>query len=312
MLHAKIDSQGIATQKKVVIEEKKQRYDNRPYGSILIETMKRAYTRHPYRWTTIGDTNDIRSSTHEDVRNFYETFYVPNNAVLTVAGDIQKEESKRLIRKYFETIPEGTKEIPRPDVVEPIKHEEIRDTVYDNIRLPAIIQAYHIPAMGTDDYYAVDMLSTLLSEGQSSRLYKTLVDEKEMAMQVALIPLPFEDPGLAITFALPNMGKSTKKLEEAMDEEIKKVRKNLISDREFKKLKNQFETQIVRQNSTIARRAQNLASNYTYFENTDLVNQSLDKYMEVTKEDLKRVANKYFREDNRVVLYYLPQSEKEK
>ena len=101
MLHARIDSQGIVTQKKVVIEEKKQRYDNRPYGSVLIETMKRAYEKHPYRWTTIGDTSDIRAASHEDVRNFYETFYLPNNAVLTVAGDIQPKEAKKLIHKYF-------------------------------------------------------------------------------------------------------------------------------------------------------------------------------------------------------------------
>jgi len=310
MLHAKIDSIGIATQKKVVIEEKKQNYDNRPYGSILIETMKRAYNKHPYRWTTIGDTNHIRSASDEDIKNFYNTFYVPNNAVLTVAGDIEKEQAKKMIEKYFGGIPKRDREIPRPDVTEPIKHEEIRDTVYDNIRLPAIIQAYHTPAMGTDDYYAVDMLSTLLSEGQSSRLYKNLVDKKQLAAQVSLFPMPLEDPGVAIVLGLPNMGVDNKKLENAMDTEIAKVRNNLISDRELQKLKNQFETQIVQQNSTIARRAQNLARNYTYFENTDLINQRLDKYLSVTREDIKRVANKYFRKDNRVVLYYLPQSQK--
>ncbi len=312
MLHAKIDSTGIATQKKVVIEEKKQNYDNRPYGSILIETMKRAYKKHPYRWTTIGDTNHIRSASNEDIKNFYDTFYVPNNAVLTVTGDIEKDQTKELIKKYFEGIPKREKEIPRPDVREPIKSHEIRDTVYDNIRLPAIIQTYHTPAMGTDDYYAVDMLTTLLSEGQSSRLYKNLVDKKELAAQVNLFPMPLEDPGVAIMLALPNMGVDNKKLEEAMDAEIDKVRNHYISDSEIQKLKNQFETQIVQQNSSIARRAQNLARNYTYFENTDLINQRLDKYLSVTKEDIKRVANKYFRKDNRVVLYYLPQSQKEK
>ncbi|MFW6103841.1 MAG: M16 family metallopeptidase [Bacteroidota bacterium] len=308
MLHARIDSEGIATQKNVVIEEKKQNYDNRPYGSILIETMKRAYNKHPYRWTTIGDINHIRSASDQDIKNFYDTFYVPNNAVLTVAGDIDKEQAKKLIEKYFADIPKGEKEIPRPEVVEPIKHEEIRDTVYDNIRLPAIIQAYHTPAMGTDDYYAVDMLSTLLSEGQSSRLYKNLVDDKELAAQVSLYPMPLEDPGVALVLALPNMNVENKKLEHAMDEEIARVRENLISERELQKLKNQFETEIVRENSTIASRAQNLARNHTYFENAGLINQRLEKYLSVTREDIKRVANEYFREDNRVVLYYLPQS----
>ncbi len=311
MLHAKIDSVGIATQKNVVIEEKKQRYYNRPYGSVLEETMKRAYKKHPYRWTTIGDTTHIRNSTDEDVKNFYKTFYVPNNAVLTIAGDIDKDEAKKYVEKYFAPIPKGDKEIPRPDVEEPVKNEEIRDTVYDNIQLPAIIQAYHTPAMGTEDYYAVDMLSTLLSQGQSSRLYKTLVDQKELAMQVALFPMPLEDPGVALMFALPNSGVDAKKLEKAMDAEVEKVRNNLISDREFEKLKNQFESKIVKQNNSISSRARNLARNYTYFENTDLINQRLEKYLDVTKEDIKRVANEYFRDDNRVVLYYLPKSEKE-
>jgi len=311
MLHAKIDSVGIATQKSVVVEEKNQRVHNRPYGSIMEETMKRAYKKHPYRWTTIGDTTHIRSSSDQDVKNFYETFYVPNNAVLTIAGDIDKDEAKKYVEQYFAPIPEGDKEIPRPDVEEPTKNEEIRDTVYDNIQLPAIIQAYHTPAMGTEDYYAVDMLSTLLSQGQSSRLYKTLVDQKELAMQVALFPMPLEDPGVALMFALPNSGVDAKKLEKAMDAEVKEVRNNLISDREFEKLKNQFESKIVKQNNSISSRAQNLARNYTYFENTDLINRRLEKYLDVTKEDIKRVANEYFREDNRVVLYYLPKSEKE-
>jgi len=312
MLHAKIDSIGIATQKKVVVEEKKQRYDNRPYGSILIETMKRAYKKHPYRWTTIGDAEHIKSSTDEDVKNFYETFYVPNNAVLTIAGDIEKDEAKKMVEKYFAGIPRGKHDIPRPEKnIEPVKQEEIRDTVYDNIQLPAIIQAYHTPAMGTEDYYAVDMLSTLLSQGQSSRLHKSLVDQKELAMQVALFPMPLEHPGVALMFALPNMGVDAKKLEKEMDAEVERVRNNLISDKELEKLKNQFESQIVKQNTSISSRANNLARYYTYFEDTDMINGELDKYLAVTKEDIKRVANKYFREDNRVVLYYLPESQKQ-
>ncbi len=311
MLHAKIDSVGIATQKNVVVEEKKQRVLNRPYGDIMQQTMKRAFNKHPYRWTTIGDTNHILSSTPQDIKNFYNTFYVPNNAVLTIAGDINKEQTKKLVEKYFGSIPKREKEIPRPKVEEPVKTEEIRDTVYDNIQLPAVIQAYHTPAMGTEDYYAVDMLSTLLSEGQSSRLYKTLVDQKELAMQVALFPMPLEDPGVALMFALPNSGVDAKKLEKAMDVEVEKVRNNLISDREFEKLKNQFESKIVKQNNSISSRARNLARNYTYFEDTDLINQRLEKYLDVTKEDIKRVANEYLREDNRVVLYYLPKSEQE-
>jgi predicted Zn-dependent peptidase len=164
--------------------------------------------------------------------------------------------------------------------------------------------------MGTNDYYAVQMLSQLLATGQSSRLYKSLVDEQQLAIQVAAIPLPFEDPGLAIMLALPNMGLDCAVLEAAMDKEVEKVQKDLIPEKEFQKLKNQVENQIVTKNSTIANRANTLAENYTYFKDANRINTDLKKYLEVTQEDLKRVANEYFRKDNRVVLYYLPKPSK--
>lgn len=306
MLHAKVDSIGIATQKNVVIEEYKQRYENQPYGTILIETSKRAYEKHPYRWTTIGDPDHIRAAKDKEFQEFYDMFYVPNNAVLTIAGDIEIDETKQLVEKYFADIPKGTQEIYRPQVTEPEKHKEIRDTVYDNIQLPAVIQAYHLPAMGSDDYYAVDMLSTLLSRGESSRLYKTLVDEKQLALVAASFPLPYEDPGLALTYLIPNMNVDPAELEKAVNQEIEKVRNEYITDKELRKLKNQIESQIVSSNTTLASRAYNMAINYTFFKNTNLVNTEIEKYRAVTKEDIKRVANKYFRDDNRVVLYYLP------
>lgn len=306
MLHAKVDSIGIATQKKVVIEEKKQSYDNRPYGSLLIEVMKRAFKVHPYRWTTIGDPDHIRAAKDEEFQHFYNQFYVPNNAVLVIAGDIQPETTRQLVEKYFGDIPAGKEEIYRPNVVEPPLNGEIRDTIFDNIQVPLVLHAYRTPAMGTDDYYAIDMLSTLLSDGHSSRLYKALVDNQQIAMQVGSFPLPYKDPSVSIVLALPNMGKDIAELEEAMINEIDKVKTQLIDEREFQKLRNKFENDFINSNSRIARRANNLARYYTYFGNTNLINTELDKYMAVKREDIKRVANKYFTKDNRVVLYYLP------
>jgi len=308
MLHAKVDSIGIQTQKRVVIEEKKQRYDNAPYGKILPATLSRSFEKHPYRWTTIGEAEHIMAATDEEFKQFYEQFYVPNNAVLVLAGDIDKAEAKKMVEKYFGGIPKGTKEIYRPNIIEPIKTAEVRDTVYDNIQIPAIIQAYHIPALGTSDYYAVQMLSNLLSGGESSRLYKSLVNEKQMAMQVASFPMPFEDPGLALTFALPNMGTDLTELEKAMETELDKVKNELISEREFQKLKNQFENQVVSSNATLESRANNLADNYTYFKNTGRINTELEKYSMVSREDIKRVANLYFKKENRAVIYYLPKN----
>ncbi|MBS2098817.1 M16 family metallopeptidase [Carboxylicivirga linearis] len=309
MLHAKVDSLGIATQKKVVIEEKKQSYDNRPYGTILQETMKRAFTEHPYRWTTIGDPEHIMAAKDEEFQQFYNKFYVPNNAVLVLAGDIEIDQAKEWIKKYFSDIPRGKQNLEYNPVVEPPLNGEVRDTVFDNVQLPLILQAYRTPAMGTDDYYALDMLSTLLSKGQSSRLYKSLVDDQQKAMQVASFPIGYKEPSLALTIALPNMGVETKDLEDAMDAEIKKVQDELISEKEFQKLKNQFENDIVKGNIRVATRANTLARNYTYFGNANLINTELDKYLAVTREDIQRVANKYLTKDNRVVLYYLPKSQ---
>jgi predicted Zn-dependent peptidase len=309
MLHAKVDSLGIKTQKSVVIEEYKQNYENRPYGTILIETMKRAYMVHPYQWTTIGDPEHVRAAKDEEFINFYKMFYVPNNAVLCIAGDINIDQTKVLINKYYGDIPKGQYEIYRPNLVEPIKNIEIRDTVYDNIQLPAVLQAYHLPKMGTNDYYAVNMLANLLSSGQSSRLYKKLVDEKQLALFAASFPLPFEDPSIALTYCFPNVGVDPAVLEAAMNEEIAIARNELISDEELQKLKNQFENQIVNSNTSIQSRAYNLAINYTFFKNTNLINTEIEKYLSVSKEDIRRVANTYFREDNRVVLYYLPKTQ---
>ncbi len=309
MLHAKVDSIGIQTQKGVVIEEKKQRYDNTPYGSLLVETMKRAFKEHPYRWTTIGDPDHILAAKDEEFKSFYNEFYVPNNAVLVIAGDINVQETKQNVEKYFGSIPSGTKEIYRPEIVEPPLGGEVRDTVFDNIQLPLLIHAYRTPAMNTPDFYALEMLNTLLSDGQSSRLNKSLVDEQQIALQVNSFPIPFRDPSVNIVMAFPNMGNDLNDLEAAMELEIEEVKNNLINEKEFQKLKNQIENDFVNSNTQIASRANNLARYHTFFGNADLINTEIDNYLAVTREDIRRVANKYFTEDNRVVLYYLPKKQ---
>jgi len=236
MLHAKVENVGIETQRQVVKEERRLRVDNRPYGRVVEEIMKRAFKKHPYRWPVIGSMAHLDAATESDYVNFYKTFYVPNNAVLSIAGDINIEETKAMVKQYFGTIPRGTTPIYRPDIVEPEQMAEIIDTVYDAVQLPGVIQGYRIPAQGTDDYYAVSMLSTLLADGESSRLYKSLVDEQQKAVFVGNFPFSLEDPGISLAFGIANMGVSEKELADAMNDQITKVQNELISEREFQKL----------------------------------------------------------------------------
>ena len=312
LMHANIEPAGVETQREVVKEEKRQRMDNQPYGSILTEVLKRAYTVHPYRWPTIGSLDHLNQAKLEEFIDFYKTFYVPENATLSIAGDIDIEQTKIAVAKYFKDIPKGGKAIPRPTVVEPAQTKEVRDVVFDNIQLPAVVQAYHMPAQGTDDSYALDMLSTLLSGGQSSRMYKALVDEQKKAYTVQSFPFSSEDPGLYLAFGLANVGINVDDLEKAMDAEIEKVKNEPIADKEFQKIRNQVESQFVQQNSSAVGIAEQLANYHVYFGNANLINTEIDRYMKVTPADLQRVAKKYLNKENRVVLHYLPKSAQNK
>ncbi len=305
MLHAKVENVGIETQREVVKEERRQRIDNQPYGTILQETMKRLFQKHPYNWPVIGSMEHLNAAQEEDYVNFYNDFYVPNNAVLSIAGDIDIDQAKIWIDKYFGSIPRGKGEVYRPNVVEPEMTGEIRDTIYDNIQLPAIIQAYRCPAQGTDDFYAVEMLSTLLSRGGSSRFNKAIVEEQQVALQVGSFPLGLEDYSVSLAFGICNMGVDPKVVEDAMDAEVDRVKNELISDEEFQKLRNQIENDFVSSNSRVAGIAESLANYHMYFGDANLINTEIDKYLAVTKEDIMNAAKKYLRKDRRVVLYYL-------
>jgi zinc protease len=308
LLHLRIDSVGVETQRAVVKEERKQSYDNRPYGSVIEKTMENAYKVHPYKWTPIGYPEDINKATLQEFLDFHSMYYVPNNATLSIAGDLNIDSTKKLIEKYFGDIPRGQKEIYRPTAVEPEKTAEVRDIVYDNIQLPAVIISYHMPAQGTPDSYALSMLTTLLSDGQSSRLNKSLVDQQQKALQVMSFPFSLEDPGLFLIFGLTNMGVTPEDLEKSIYAEIEKVKTTPVSDAEFQKLRNKVENDFVTGNSTMAGIAENLANYHVYFKDANLINTEIDRYLKVTPADLQRVAQKYLTPENRVVLTYLPKS----
>ncbi|MFT4754684.1 MAG: zinc protease [Salibacteraceae bacterium] len=305
MMHAKVDSTGIATQREVVKEEKRQRVDNQPYGSFQAEIMKRAYTVHPYRWTPIGSMADLDAAEEADYVNFYKKFYVPNNACLSIAGDLDIKETKKMINEYFSDIPKGA-DIVRPTIVEPMKTAQVRDTIYDNIQLPGVMMAFHSPALGTDDGYAMDMVSKILSQGSSSRLHKRIVEDEQKAVFVGAFPFPLEDPGVFIALSIANSGVQPDEVETSIMEEITKLQNELISESEFQKLQNQIENDIVSGYSSQAGIAENLAQYYMYYGSTKLINTEIKKYRAVTRDAIMAVAKKYLIANNSVVLYYLP------
>ncbi len=310
MMHAKIEEIGVNTQREVVKEEKRQRIDNQPYGSILTEVLKRAQKGNSYSWAPIGSLEHLNAAKLSQFIDFYKTFYVPDNCVLSIAGDINIEETKKLVGDYFAGIPKGTKEIPRPKFTEKLLGGEVRDSVPDNIQLPAVIQAYRAPKQGSDEYYAFRLLSTILSGGPSSRMNKILVDEKQIALQAVAIPFFNEDAGLFINLAIANMGVKPAPLETVIDSIVNSLKAGMVPEREFQKVKNQVQTSFVSANATMAGIAESLANYEVYFGDANLINTELERYNKVTREDILNVAKKYLNKDNRVVLYYVPKNAK--
>lgn len=306
MMHAKIEQVGVNTQREVVKEEKRQRIDNQPYMSFQYEIFRRAFKQHPYHWTPIGSMEHLNAAKLSKFIDFYKTYYVPNNCVLSIAGDINIEETKKQIESYFGSIPKGTKPIPRPDITEKPLGGEVRDTIRDNIQLPAVFEAYRAPKETSPEYYAFNLLSTLLSGGPSSRMNKILVDEKQIAVEAASFPYFLEDAGLFINLAIANMGVKPEMLEKTIDSVVDGLKTTMVPEREFQKVKNQVQTDFVNANATMAGIAENLANYEVYFGDANLINTQIDNYNKVTREDILNVARKYLNKNNRVVLYYVP------
>lgn len=311
MMHPVINEQGVKTQNEVVKEEKRLRVDNQPYGQFISTVFADMFKEHPYRWAPIGSMRHLDAAKLDEFIAFFKKYYVPNNAVLTIAGDIDIEKTKQMVKAYFEPIPKGAP-IVRKKVVELPLGKELIDTAYDpNIQIPAVFATYRIPGFKSEDAEALKMISSVLSGSGSSRLQTKLVDNKKTALQVAAFNYPLEDHGIYITLALPNNNASLDDLLKDIDAEVADLQKNLISENEYKKLQNQFENDFINANTTMLGVAENLSSGYTFYNNTNHLNEELGAIRAVTREKIREVAAKYLTKENRVVLYYLPEKEKQ-
>jgi predicted Zn-dependent peptidase len=309
LLHPVINQIGVDTQNEVVKEEKRLRVDNQPYGNLLAEVKKELFKKHPYKGTTIGEMSHLDAATLEEFQAFNKKFYVPNNAVLVVAGDIDITSTKKMIQDYFGPIPRG-KDIARNFPKEDPISSTIKATAYDNnIQIPAIIAAYRTPSFKTRDAYVLDMISTYLSGGKSSVLYKKMVDDQKQALAVQAVNISQEDYGIYALFGLPLGEVSLDTLISEMDEEIVKIQNELISERDYQKLQNKAENAFVSSNSSVSGIANSLARYYMLYGDTNLINTEIDIIRSITREDIKRVANKYLNPNQRLILEYLPKKE---
>ncbi len=309
MFNPVIEKIGVDTQNEVVKEEKRQRIDNAPYGKIIYRTGidKHLFKTHPYGRSVIGSMNDLDAAELKEFQQFNDTYYNPNNAVLVVTGDFQAANAKKMISDYFSTIPNLANENVRPVITEAPITETRYATEYDsNIQIPAFVFSYITPKSVDKDAYVLDYISTILTGGNSSRMYKRMVEDEKVAVQVLAFAQSNQDYGTYTMGALIKGEPDWDQLRIMMDEEISKLQNSLISEKEYQKLKNQFETRFVNANSSVEGIAASLASFYMLRGGaTGDINNELVLYNSITREDIMRVAKKYLNPNQRLELKYL-------
>ena len=304
--HPIINQIGVDTQREVVKEEKRLRMDNQPYGGLFNAILTTLFKKHPYKGTVIGSMEDLNSAKLEEFNAFFKKYYIPNNATLVVAGDIKPEQTKKWINEYFGSIPKGTP-ITRNFPKETPITQEFEETIYDaNIQIPAYIFAYRTPAAKERDAYILSMLGSYLSKGKSSVLYKKLVDNEKKALAVEAFNLGLVDHSIFAFFAIPMGNTSKDVLKKDIDAEIKKLQTDLISEEDYQKLQNQVENDFVNANSSVEGIANTLADSYLLKGNTNLINEEINIYRSITREDLRNAARKYLNSNQRAIINYLP------
>ena len=310
LMHPVINQIGVDTQNEVVKEEKRLRVDNSPYGNLIAEVKKNMFVNHPYRWATIGSMEHLDASKLEEFQAFNKKFYTPNNAVLVVAGQIDIAKTKEFVQKYFGAIPRGV-DVKKQTFVEAPITETIKAIYEDpNIQKPMVVASYRTPSMKTRDARVLDMISTILSDGKSSRLYKKIVDDKKMALQIGAFSYSQEDYGMYILYGMPQGTNTSTDLVREIDEEIVKLQTELISEKDLQKLKNIYDNNYVNSNSSVEGVAENLASFYMLYGDINLINTEIEMYRSITREEIRDIAKKYLNPNQRLILDYVPAKDK--
>jgi zinc protease len=303
-----ITEESFRSEREVVKEERRLRIENPPYGRVIEVLYANAFDVHPYRHIVIGSMDDLNAATVEDVRDFFETYYRPDNATLVIVGDFDTHQALAWVRKYFGNIPAGKRPIPRVAVTEPPKTREKRLVERMAVPLPALIAGYYIPEDGHPDSYALKILSRLLSVGQSSRLYRRLVYDLRLAAAVFGMGNFTEHPNLFFVGAIVNPGHTPEAAEKAIVEELERLKTEPVAARELEKAKNQMVSEILFARQSNQGKADALGRAAVLLKDPARVNTEVQRLLAVTPEEIQRVARRYFTETNRIVLTILPAS----
>jgi zinc protease len=303
MLSLSFDPDVLEVQRKVVIEEFKQRYLNQPYGDVWLKLRPLAYQKHPYKWATIGkEISHIENATLEDVKDFFFTHYVPNNAILVVAGKVTVSQVKELAEKWFGPIPSGKRK-KRTLPAEPAQISRRFLEVDAKVPAHAFYKAYHMPGRFEDDYFAADLLSDILGRGQSSRLYSKLVKEKEVFTSLSSYVMGTIDPGLLVISGRVKDGLGLERAEEEVNHIVAELINGMMTEEELQKVKNQAETTFEFDEIEVMNRAMNLAFASLSGE-TERINYERTLMSKVTPYAIQRAAKNILREENASVMYY--------
>jgi predicted Zn-dependent peptidase len=304
-----LSQENLDNQREVVKNEKRWSYDNRPYGSWNEKIQAHLFPpEHPYHHTTIGSMEDLDAASVEDVSEFFRTYYAPNNAVLTVVGDVDPAAVRAWTERYFGGIPANPSIPPVRDLsLPPTLGEERRETVYDKIPLPRVYVAFRAPPFGDPRLDALDIASQVLAGGKGSRLHRRLVRDERIAQDVALFTLGFVGGSITAGWATVRPGVEVSRVEAALHEELEKIAGAPVSDDELERAKALIESDELGALGRVEERADRLSMYATLFDDPDLINRMLGRYLGVTSGDIKSVAEQVFRKDNRVVLTYLPE-----